>query len=1414
MKTRGLFGAAIALVLGMTLSGAVSGVMALGSYRAVEPAATTDDLVFIHQSCGRSWLDNSLREALLAKDYVDEYHDISDGVDVPPDAGRPDSLQQYGPLRASLGCSGGNERLCFTRVRDSIDGRPPGDHTNMHHWILWFNDYLESVKSYDAKDGINRMIMFKSSPSASSIHGDGAEPGDPFSSARTLANYKAVFRHPDGRGNTYSRNGHTYKPLEDIFAENPDTLFILVTAPPTHYAPWDVSSNASAHRARQFNNWLKNDWLASYNAAYPWLHNVAVFDWFDVLAYLDDHPVHPNRLKVEYGGASGDSRPNGAANAYSTQVFATGLDNFIDSAWGYFLSGESDSHKIASKWKLRPGETVIYTLVVQSLAAPPTATVCLTDVVPSGLVYVSGTLTAAAGIVTETSAPTLTWIGPTTFTPPVIVSYAAIVTSTDVRAITNTAVIAAQGYRTITAAATIIASRSIVYVPVVLRSYEPPDPGLDTLAPSAPGNLKATAVSPNQVNLTWTASHDNVGVERYHIWRGGSEIGITMKTGYSDTEPKTSRQYSYTVTAYDAAGNVSEHSKVITVTTPAIGETLSYVDLVKRLTDLEYLATLPQPGEECAQWSSYDRSSIYDPDTGQYVDWDAEDDYSGYIREEDGKYVLAEMQGPGVISRIWSAQADQGGVEIYLDETLAISLPFESYFDGNTEPFDRSALVHTTALGRNNYVPIPYQESCKVLAESDYGQYYHFTYRTDPQQTILPTFNLGLSPVELEALDDANSILASSGIEPQYEGEVTEHVTVTIAPGETTRFLELSGKGALTAIRASMIFSGSIGSDEFYSYWYMPFEDSAVLELTNDGIVSRTLIFTIKHAPLSRPVEELGRFHAKWHRDAYLPTDPGREIDWTILKTDGRGRYCGAMLHVWNPGGGWWGEGDEKFFVDGEDFPSTFGTGTEDYFGYAWTSQDLFSNCYHNQTLCEGYHQGHISANRWHIADNVPFQQSFEGAIGKYFPNSRPTLYASTVYWYLAPGGTDYYQPSPVGERIGYWSGTARQKALRELALSIFWDGESSPSVWSPLGDFFGSAFGVNEYGSFPMGMRASAIEGEALTLLGTTGGSARTQDMSYWGVGWSKNAQLLWSGGTVSDTLDLSLPATVAGRYDVDMQLTTATDSAIVQLYLDGNALGGSIDLYSDGVAPTGELDLGAYDLTTGTHTLSVEILGANPQAVQSYTVGIDYIQLIAEESTADTAAPGTPQNLSAGMISSDSPDQVNLSWDASIDNVSVVGYRVFRDGHQLTTTTSITYFDTDVCPAAQYTYTVAAYDAAGNQSAHSEPVSVTTKTPYLMLHGMPADRAIQLVWVVSGTLPVTTTWRIAYYSQTIASSLTATAPLSTTRAYTLTGLTNRTWYTVALNAMLHLTPILTDVVHVMPTDYLAHLPVVLKED
>ena len=650
-------------------------------------------------------------------------------------------------------------------------------------------------------------------------------------------------------------------------------------------------------------------------------------------------------------------------------------------------------------------------------------------------------------------------------------------------------------------------------------------------------------------------------------------------------------------------------------------EELTYVDLVKRLTDMEHLATLPLPGEKCAQWSSWDRRSQYDTAAGRYVDWDANGDGGGFIRKEGEEFVFAEIDGPGVIWRIWSALPKEGRVKIYLDGAAepTVDLPFIGYFNLENAPFTYPALVHETARGQNNYVPIPFQKSCKITAEKDWGAYYHFTYTTYPKGTVVPTFKRALPADATRALDRANAALISTGpgslVRRRHEQRVSKEVT--IEPGQTVTVVELDGAQAITDIQVNtdvpsetpddlnvlreltlhMYWDGEaqpsvwaplgdffgtapgvnqyaslpLGMTDrgFYSHWYMPFANGAAIKLTNDGSAARTVRFQFRCAPLSQPIEKLGRFHAKWHRDALLPADAERrKIDWTMLKTQGRGRFCGVMLHVWNPRGGWWGEGDEKFYVDGEKFPSTFGTGSEDYFGYAWCDPALFENCYHNQTISM-QNRGHISVNRWHIADNVPFQTSFEAAIEKYYANDRPTLYASTVYWYQAPGQRDPYEPVGVDQRLGYWH---------------------------PI-----EVFKVK-----------GALEGEQLPVLSKTGGNTSHQGMYGYGPDWSGDTHLWWTGAKVGDILELALPVEKKGTYRITMQLTKAKDYGIVQLTLNGAKLGEPIDLYNNGVIATGVLDLGIRELPRGAHRLKVEIVGANEKAVKSYMFGLDYIKLV----------------------------------------------------------------------------------------------------------------------------------------------------------------------------------------------------------
>jgi hypothetical protein len=583
----------------------------------------------------------------------------------------------------------------------------------------------------------------------------------------------------------------------------------------------------------------------------------------------------------------------------------------------------------------------------------------------------------------------------------------------------------------------------------------------------------------------------------------------------------------------------------------ASADTLTYKDLVHRLTDLDHLAVRPVAGENCALASSYDRHSEYDAANDKYINWGANGDGDGIIRKEGDTSVFAEIKGPGVIWRMWSATTGTGHVKIYLDgsETPVVDLPFTGYFDGSSAPFNRSHIVYKTqAQGFDNYTPIPFQKSCRIVADKGWGRYYHFNYTTLPEGTVIPTFKLPLSAEDNAALDAADKILGQCGQDPAgtRSGQVTKTAVVTAAAGEMASVADLSGQGAITALKVKFdlpadkeaqknflrqlvvsikwdgnkepavwspigdffgdavvpakyqsLPTGITEDGTWYAYWYMPYSGGAHIQVENDSDQPVTMNWTVTHAPLTQPVSSLLRFHAKWHRDAFLIERKDRFPDWPLLKTAGAGRYVGTQLHIWNPRGGWWGEGDEKWFVDGEKFPSSIGTGSEDYFGFAWSSGCLFNQAYHGQPVCEG---SHISDHRWHITDNIPFQNTFEGCIEKYMSNDRPTLYAAVAFWYLSPSGTDPYKPVPVSERIGYWK-----------PLAIY----REPGV----------------------------IEGESLRPIAN--GQA-IEELWMYGKGWSGDSQLLWRPKAVGDHCEFKITPPATGKYKLVARFTHAPNYGI----------------------------------------------------------------------------------------------------------------------------------------------------------------------------------------------------------------------------------------------------------------------------
>ncbi len=161
--------------------------------------------------------------------------------------------------------------------------------------------------------------------------------------------------------------------------------------------------------------------------------------------------------------------------------------------------------------------------------------------------------------------------------------------------------------------------------------------------------------------------------------------------------------------------------------TTAGADELTYADLVERLYDMRVLATSPVPGEKSGCFSSQDRAARYDEDLGKYVNWHANGDGGGFMDREG---TMMEMDGPGVIWRIWSAMPKRGHLKIFVDGAgePVLDRPFAALFDTSKPPFDFPELVHVKAKGHNTFVPIPFQKSIRIVGGEGWGKYYQITY--------------------------------------------------------------------------------------------------------------------------------------------------------------------------------------------------------------------------------------------------------------------------------------------------------------------------------------------------------------------------------------------------------------------------------------------------------------------------------------------------------------------------------------------------------------------------------------------------------------------------------------------------------------------------------------------------------------
>ena len=206
-------------------------------------------------------------------------------------------------------------------------------------------------------------------------------------------------------------------------------------------------------------------------------------------------------------------------------------------------------------------------------------------------------------------------------------------------------------------------------------------------------------------------------------------------------------------------------------------------------------------------------------------------------------------------------------------------------------------------------------------------------------------------------------------------------------------------------------------------YWPMPFRKHAKVTFTNELSRDLSLLaYQITYAETPIP-DEAGYFHAQWRRAVTDRSNP----DYTIVDgIKGKGRYVGTFLAWTQLSDGWFGEGEIKFYMDGDkDFPTICGTGTEDYFCGSYGFPQVYTTAYVGNVLRRPNQDGppKWSLYRWHIMDPICFQQDLRVTIQAlgWWPNGRfqPLAddIASVAYWYQAEPHAAFPAFPPLSER-------------------------------------------------------------------------------------------------------------------------------------------------------------------------------------------------------------------------------------------------------------------------------------------------------------------------------------------------------------------------------------------------------------
>lgn len=491
--------------------------------------------------------------------------------------------------------------------------------------------------------------------------------------------------------------------------------------------------------------------------------------------------------------------------------------------------------------------------------------------------------------------------------------------------------------------------------------------------------------------------------------------------------------------------------------------------LLKEMTSFGSVACWPGPVFVERQASSYDRKSVA---AGQ-PRWFANGDFNQFIRKEESgghtEYVMMDAEGPGAVVRFWlTTVIKPGRLRFYFDNAAAPAIEIPAYdlmkggFGLGPGLLNPHSSYEPEGKGGNTlYLPLPYRKHCKITyeftdsASLKAAHYYQINYRTY-------VAGRGAAGVRVRTFSRADLVDFRSAIDstewalwhpPAYEGGREISRRVFVGAGDrvvlglpdgpaAVRELALEVKGSDPGLLRKVIlqmefdgqqtvwcpagdFSGSGYGGKVISSWYrelsangkiisrwvMPYRRNARISIINRSGVPVEIALSARTSLWKWDSSSM-YFHTTYKYEAGIKDvkwDSPGAIEWNFINIRGKGVYLGNTLAVNNHMDAWYGEGDAKVWVDGESFPSEFGTGLEDYYNTSWAPVVLYQTPFANAPRADNESSaGHNTFTRTRNLDGVPFRSNFRYDLEMLSWKGGTIDAAATVYWYGAPGAHDH----------------------------------------------------------------------------------------------------------------------------------------------------------------------------------------------------------------------------------------------------------------------------------------------------------------------------------------------------------------------------------------------------------------------